>query len=102
MQLLQQKHYATYSFKKPDAVIKQVNLYGPDFRNVFNQTPLMVAAWTGNVAVIKALFELGADTEKIDENGFTALQIALSLASRNENYARKKLASLMRQKNGEK
>ena len=92
LQLLQQKHYATYSFKKPDAVIKQVNSYGPDFRNVFNQTPLMVAAWTGNVAVIKALFELGADTEKVDENGFTALQIALSKACGNENYARKNLA----------
>ncbi|TXL23049.1 hypothetical protein BMR03_04555 [Methylococcaceae bacterium HT2] len=92
LQLLQQKHYATYSFKKPDAVIKQVNHYGPDFRNVFNQTPLMVAAWTGNVEVIKALFEQGADTEKIDENGFTALQIALSQATGDENYARKKLA----------
>ncbi|GAW87173.1 conserved hypothetical protein [Bathymodiolus platifrons methanotrophic gill symbiont] len=92
LQLLQQKHYATYSFKKPDAVIKQVNHYGPDFRNVFNQTPLMVAAWIGNVEVIKALFEQGADTEKIDENGFTALQIALSQATGDENYARKKLA----------
>lgn len=92
LQLLQQKHYATYSFKKPDAVIKQVNHYGPDFRNVFNQTPLMVAAWTGNIEVIKALFEQGADTEKIDENGFTALQIALSQATGDENYARKKLA----------
>ena len=92
LQILQQKHYAAYSFKKPDAVIKQVNQYGPDFRNIFNQTPFMVAAWTGNVEVIKALFEQGADTEKVDENGFTALQIALSQASREENYARKKLA----------
>jgi len=92
LQLLQQKHYAAYSFKKPDAAIKQVNQYGPDFRNIFNQTPLMVAAWVGNVGVIKALFEQGADTEKVDENGFTALQIALSQASGDENYARKKLA----------
>ena len=92
LQLLQQKHYAAYSFKKPDAVLKQVNQYGPDFRNIFNQTPLMVAAWTGNVAVIKALFEQGADTEKVDENGFTAFQIALSQADRNKSYATKKLA----------
>ncbi|GFO71849.1 hypothetical protein BJAS_P1624 [Bathymodiolus japonicus methanotrophic gill symbiont] len=92
LQLLQQKHYAAYNFKKPDAAIKQVNQYGPDFRNLFNQTPLMVAAWVSNVGVIKALFEQGADTEKVDENGFTALQIALSQASGDENYARKKLA----------
>ncbi|SHE22464.1 ankyrin repeat domain-containing protein [methanotrophic endosymbiont of Bathymodiolus puteoserpentis (Logatchev)] len=96
LQLLQQKHYAAYSFKKPDAVIKQVNLYGPDFRNIFNQTPLMVAAWTGNIGVIQALFEQGADTEKVDENGFTALQIALSQASRDQNYASKKLAETYR------
>ncbi len=92
LQLLQQKHYSAYSFKKPDAVLKQANLYGPDFRNLFNQTPLMVAALMGNIEVIKALFEQGADTEKVDENGFTALQIALSQAAGDENFARKKLA----------
>lgn len=94
LQLLQQKHYAAYSFKKPDAVLKQVNQFGPDFRNLFNQTPLMVAAWTGNVEVIKALFEQGADPEKVDENGLTAFQIALSQADRDENYARKRLAEI--------
>jgi hypothetical protein len=71
LQLLQQKHYIAYSFKKPDAVLKQVDQYGPDFRNIFNQTPLMVAAWTGNIEVIKALFDLGADTEKVDGNRLT-------------------------------
>ena len=94
LQLLQQKHYAVYNFKKPHAAIKQVNQYGPDFRNLFNQTPLMVAAWTGNVEVIKALFEQGADTEKVDENGLTAFQIALSQADRDAIYARKKLADI--------
>ncbi len=92
LQLLQQKHYAAYNFKKPDAVLKQVNQFGTDFRNIFNQTPLMVAAWTGNVAVVNALFEQGVDTEKVDENGFTAFQIALSQADRNKSYATKKLA----------
>ena len=94
LQILQQKHYAAYSFKKPDAALKQVNQYGPDFRNVFNQTPLMVAAWTGHVDVIKGLFEQGADTEKVDENGLTAYQIALSQADRDEKFARKKLGDI--------
>lgn len=92
--MLQQKHYAIYIFKKPDAVLKQTSLYGPDFRNLFNQTPLMVAAWTGNATVIEALIEQGADTEKVDENGLTAFQIALSQAGRDANYARKKLAAI--------
>ena len=94
LQLLQQKHYIAYSFKKPDAVLKQVDQYGPDFRNIFNQTPLMVAAWMGNTEVIKALFELGADTEKVDGNGLTAFQLALAQTDRSEAYAKKKLADI--------
>ena len=39
MQLLKQKHYSAFGFKKPDAVLKQINQYGTDFRNLFNQTP---------------------------------------------------------------
>jgi hypothetical protein len=94
LQLLPQKHYSAYSFKKPDAVLKQVDQYGADFRNIFNQTPLMVAAWMGNAEVIKALEELGADTEKVDSNGLTAFQIALAQSDRSEAYAKKKLAEL--------
>jgi hypothetical protein len=97
LQLLQQKHYIAYSFKKPDAVLKQVDQYGPDFRNLFNQTPLMVAAWIGNTEVIKALFELGADTEKVDGNGLTAFQIALAQTDRSETYTKKKLADIYEQ-----
>jgi hypothetical protein len=97
LQLLQQKHYSSYSFKKPDAVLKQVDQYGPDFRNIFNQTPLMVAAWMGNTEVIRALFELGADTEKVDGNGLTAFQIALAQTDRSETYAKKKLADIYEQ-----
>ena len=97
LQLLQQKHYSAYSFKKPDAVLKQVDQYGPDFRNIFNQTPLMVAAWMGNTEVIKVLFELGADTEKVDGNGLTAFQIALAQTDRSESYAKKKLADIYEQ-----
>ena len=97
LQLLQQKHYIAYSFKKPDAVLKQVDEYGPDFRNIFNQTPLMVAAWMGNSEVIKALFELGADTEKVDGNGLSAFQLALAQTDRSETYAKKKLAEIYEQ-----
>nr|WP_281721563.1 ankyrin repeat domain-containing protein [Nitrosomonas nitrosa] len=97
LQLLQQKHYSAYSFKKPDAVLKQVDQYGPDFRNIFNQTPLMVAAWMGNTEVIKALVELGANTEKVDSNGLTAFQIALAQTAHSESYAKKKLADIYEQ-----
>jgi hypothetical protein len=97
LQMLQQKHYSAYSFKKPDAVLRQIDQYGPDFRNIFNQTPLMVAAWIGNTEVIKALVDLGADTEKVDGNGLTAFQIALAQTARSESYAKKKLSDIYEQ-----
>ena len=52
----------------------------------------MVAAWIGNIGVINVLSKQGVDTEKVDENGFTAFQIALSQADLDEKYATEKLA----------
>jgi hypothetical protein len=94
LDMLQQKHYLPYTFKKPDTVVKQIHQYGANFRNMFNQTPLMVAAWTGNAAVIDTLHELGADTDLADSNGMSALQIALAQASRDSAYAAKKLPDI--------
>lgn len=97
IQMLQQKQYSAYSFKKPDAVLRQVDYYGPDFRNIFNQTPLMAAAWMGDTDVIKALVERGADTEKVSSNGLTAFQIALAQTASNESYAKRKLTDIYQQ-----
>ena len=94
MQQLEQKYYSAYLIRKPDVVLKQVNQYGVDFRNIFNQTPLMIAASVGNCEVIKVLVKFGADIEKVDSNGLTAFQIALEMAYRNEKYAKKKLAEI--------
>lgn len=94
MHQIEQKYYSAYTFKKPDIVLKQVNQYGLEFRNIFNQTPLMVATKLGNCEVIKVLVKLGADIEKVDPNGLTAFQIALKETSRNEKYGKKKLAEI--------
>lgn len=48
----------SYNVKKPDLVLKLVEKYGIEFRNPFNQTPLIAAAWIGNVEIIKRLREL--------------------------------------------
>jgi TPR repeat protein len=86
LQILQQKHFRAYSFKKPDAVLKQVDQYGLDFRNIFNQTPLMVAACMGNAEVMRVLLDLGADSKKTDNNGLTASQIVLTQEYQNKSY----------------
>lgn len=39
----------------------------------------MVAAWIGDTEVIKALIELGADTEKVDGNGLTTFQYSVKV-----------------------
>ena len=94
LNFVQQKYYSLYSFKNTDDVFKQVDKYGPDFRNIFNQTPLMVAAWMGNVDAVKALLYLGADSEKVDNNGLTAFQIALAQMYRSETYGKNKLINI--------
>lgn len=51
--------------------------FGVDFRNRFNCTPLMLAARTGNLALIEALKERGANEDLADNFGRTALHWAL-------------------------
>jgi hypothetical protein len=92
--LLKQKHYAPYTFRKPDNLLKQVDLYGLEFRNLFNQTPLIAATWMGNVEIIKILSEMGADKNAVDSHGLTAFHIALAQAAKDATYAKKKLPEI--------
>jgi superfamily I DNA/RNA helicase len=88
---LKQKHFGPYNFKKTDQILKQINLYGLEFKNAFNQTPLIAAAWIGNIDIVKMLCEMGADKNACDANGLTAFHIALMQASRDGKYAKNKL-----------
>jgi hypothetical protein len=91
---LEKKHYQTYGFKNPNAVLKEVDRYGADFRNVFGQTPLMIAARSGNADLIAALLEREADTGLVDGNGLNAFQIALERACADERFARSRLPAV--------
>jgi hypothetical protein len=68
-----------------------VDKYGVDFRNPFDQTPLMVAARMGHVELVERLLDLGADTALVDGNGMNAFQIALDRACADARYARGRL-----------
>lgn len=94
---LQQKYYLPYQTKNPVALRNQLNKFGVDFRNPFNQTPLMVAAWLGNSSLVQELSERDANTALVDNNGFTAFQIALQQASKDEKYAKQHLDSIYQQ-----
>ena len=53
-----------------------------------NYTPLMAAAATGNLPLVEALLDRGADTDAHDHLGRNTLHIAMREAFRNRDFAR--------------
>ena len=91
---LTQKYFFPYELKKPEAMLRQVDQYGVDFRNPFNQTPLMIAARLGNDDQVARLVAMGADTSLINNVGFNAFHIVLEQACIDAHYAARKLAGV--------
>ncbi len=96
LEVLNKKHYLLYSFKKVGVVLRQTEQYGVDFRNTFNQTPLMIASRLGNDGLVQELIERGADTELVNNAGFNAFRIALEQALDSKKYSTNKLAAVYR------
>ena len=97
MKLLMQKYFMPYQAKKPNAIINQVRKFGVDYRTPFNQTPLMVAVWLGNIDLIKTLAEHEPDPELVDNNQRNALQIAFTQATKDPKYAKQALSTVYHQ-----
>ncbi len=96
LKLLNKKYYIAYELKHTGGVLRQTDLYGIDFRNVFNQTPLMIASRMGNVTLTKELIERGANTALINNSGFNAFQVALEQSLSDPKYSQNKLAAVYR------
>jgi hypothetical protein len=92
--LLERKYFMGYSSSNTTPVMRQVSLYGIDFRTVFNQTPLMAACSFGNNKLAKQLIEKGANPYLTDNLGRNSFQIALQKALLDKRFAQDKLASL--------
>ena len=67
-------------------VVRQCGIYGIDHRTEFNVTPLMLAARTGVIPLIKELLSMGANTDLTDNCGMTAWQISLQRAIKDKNF----------------
>lgn len=91
---LNQKYFMPYELKNPTAMQRQIDQYGVDFRNPFNQTPLMIAARLGNEEQVELIASMGADTSLINNAGFNAFQIVLEQACVDPHYASHKLAGV--------
>lgn len=91
---VERKYILDYQEKSLNELKRKINLYGVDFRDPLNQTPLMVAAKLGMMELISWLIKEGANTSLHDNWGRIPLQIALRQAFLDPAYARDRLGAV--------
>jgi len=82
------RHYQPYFARNFKDILKLCDMHGVEHRTPMNQTPLMAAAAAGNVPLVEALLERGADTTAVDHLGRNALHWAMATALRDDAYAK--------------
>ena len=92
--LLGRKSYVPYFAPSFKDILRQCDQHGLEHRLPMNQTPLMAAAAAGNVALVEALLERGADREAVDHYGQNALHWLLRAAFRDPAFAKRSVAPL--------
>ncbi|EKD45254.1 MAG: hypothetical protein ACD_69C00365G0003, partial [uncultured bacterium] len=90
--IIEKKYYLFYGSHNLQTVMRDISAYGVDFRNQFNQTPIMIASTMGNVSLVQHLVENSANISMVDNIGRTALQLSLMQSYFNHKYAQTKLA----------
>lgn len=91
---LARKTYVPYFAHHFKDILRQCDQHGIEHRLPMNQTPLVAAAAAGNVPLVEALLERGADREAVDHYGGNALHWALREAFRDPQFARGPFAAL--------
>lgn len=91
---LARKSYASYFAHNFKDILRLCDKHGVEHRLPMNQTPLMAAAAAGNIALVEALLDRGADREAVDHFGYNALHWAMHEAFRDAKFARGPFAAL--------
>ena len=91
---LRQRHSHIYTAKNFKEVLRQCDVHGVDHPTIVGASPLMLAARCGNLALLEALLQRGANPDLEDEFGQTPWQQALSRAIEDPVFAKTSLASL--------
>ena len=76
------------------SILGDCDRYGVDHRTPDNLTPLMLAAEVGNLPLIEALLERGADATQTDVFGRTPHLLALNRAFQDAGYAARTLGAV--------
>lgn len=91
---LAHRTYDSYFLPNIKNVLRQCDEHGVEHRLPMNLTPLMAAASAGNIALVEALLERGADREVTDQFGANALHWAMRHAFGDAKFARERFAHL--------
>jgi hypothetical protein len=91
---LRQRYLQAFTAHNFKDVLRQCDQYGVDHNTVTGGTPLMLAAVAGNMPLLDALLQRGADLQATDEFGHTAWMAALNRAMDDPDFARQKLGGL--------
>lgn len=87
--LMESTHFSDYMYRSMQSVSANIERYGIEYRNVFNFTPLMCAAYVGNADHIRALLARGSSLDAVDNHHRNAFMIALCRGLQDEEWSKK-------------
>lgn len=84
--IIKEKYFSEY--RRLERMVISTQKYGLEFRNQFNQTPVMVACKIANAELLAYLIEQGAEIDLLNNEGLTPLQEFIDdISAFNTSYA---------------
>jgi hypothetical protein len=91
---MRQRHLQPFVAKNFKEILRQCDVYGVDHLTTVGASALMLAARAGNVPMVEALLQRGANPDMVDDFGHTPWQYALNRALEEPDFAKASIAKL--------